>query len=104
MQTEDSIKITNRFFTILHHLIKLKVLRGKGAFARQYGVSQPNLRKLERNPASDIFQSAWLYYLVRDFNVNPEWLLTGKGKRFTVEPKPLKKFIYKKRVKLLPGP
>jgi hypothetical protein len=99
MQTPDSIKITKRFFSILYYLTKIKVIRGKATFARQYDVSQPSLRKLEREPESDIMQVSWLYYLVRDFNVSPEWILTGKGKRFTIEPTKKEKYLYKKRVK-----
>jgi hypothetical protein len=97
MQTEDSIKITKRFFSILYYLTKIKAIRGKATFARQYGVSQPSLRRLEREPHSDIMQIVWLFYLVRDFDVSAEWLLTGRGKRFTIEPEKKEKYLYKER-------
>jgi len=99
MQTEDSIKIINRFFGILRQLTKLKLIRGKGTFAKKYGVSQPNLKKLENEPWRDIFQVAWIYYLERDFKVSSSYIITGKGKKFLIPPVPQKKFVYKKRKK-----
>lgn len=37
------------------------------------------MNTLEKDMSRDIFQPAWLTYLVKDFGVSSEWLLTGKG-------------------------
>ncbi len=103
MQIEDNVKIINRFFKILEHLRTLKVLRGKGGFANKYGVEQTHLRRLEREPHRGGFQVAWLMYLVRDYNVSPEWILTGKGKRYTIPPIAQPKYIYKKKENATPN-
>ena len=34
---------------------------------------------LEKDPSRDIFQPAWLTYLVEDYGVSAQWLLTGVG-------------------------
>lgn len=38
--------------------------------------------QLEKDHARNIFQTAWLAYLVRDFHVSPSWLLVGDGDFF----------------------
>lgn len=79
MQTPDSQIIVNRFFEALGRLIADKKIRGRQTFTRTYNINRWNMYTLESNPSSDIFQSAWLTYLVRDFHVSPLWLLTGEG-------------------------
>lgn len=79
MQTADSQIIIQRFFEVIQILIQTHVIRGKQTFTRRYGINRWNMITLSKNYASDIFQPAWLTYLVRDYNVSAEWLLTGKG-------------------------
>lgn len=79
MQTEDSQKIVKRFFEALHILKDHKKIRGKQTFTREHDINRWNLNTLEKDPTRDIFQSAWLTYLVRDYKVSPMWLLTGLG-------------------------
>lgn len=79
MQTEDSQRVVKRFFEALAYLKARKVIRGKQTFTRAYNINRWNMNSLEKNPASDIFQPAWLSYLVNDYGVSAQWLLTGKG-------------------------
>jgi len=79
MQTPDSQIIVKRFFEALYRLKELGVIRGKQTFTNKYGIDRWNLNKLEKDPDRDIFQPAWLTYLVNDYGISPEWLLTGKG-------------------------
>ena len=79
MQTTDSQKIVGRFFTALQYLIDTKAIRGKQTFTRRYNINRWNLLTLEKDYARDIFQPAWLAYLVDDFSISPVWLLTGRG-------------------------
>lgn len=89
MQTKDSQLIVNRFFEALRYLKEERVIRGKQTFTTKYDINRWNLNTLEKAPERDIFQPAWLTYLVRDYNISAHWLLTGEGTVFTNNLKPV---------------
>jgi len=79
MQTPDSQQIVNRFFDALHYLKMRKVIRGLNTFTRRYGINRWNMITQMHEPERDMFQMAWLTYLVNDYGVSAKWLLTGEG-------------------------
>ena len=79
MQTEDSQKIVKRFFEALQYLKAEKIIRGKQTFTTRFNINRWNLNSLEKDPSRDIFQPAWLTYLVNEYGVSATWLLTGRG-------------------------
>ena len=79
MQTEQSQIIVRRFFEAVHRLKADKVIRGKQTFTARYGINRWNFNTLEKEPERDIFQVAWLGFLVTDYKVSPWWLLVGEG-------------------------
>lgn len=79
MQTEDSQKVVRRFFEALHYLKDQKIIRGKQTFTTRFNINRWNLNSLEKDPSRDIFQPAWLTYLVNEYGVSATWLLTGRG-------------------------
>ena len=79
MQTEDSQKIVRRFFQALYRLKDDGKIRGKQTFTREFDINRWNLNSLEKDPSRDIFQTAWLFYLVKVYRVSARWLLTGDG-------------------------
>ena len=83
MQSPDSQIIVARFFEALSRLKDHKVLRGKKSFTDRYGINRWNMNTLATDHTRDIFQPAWLSYLVRDFHVSPAWLLVGQGDFFS---------------------
>lgn len=79
MQTEDSQKIIRRFFQALQYLKDQRIIRGKQTFTRRFGINRWNMLTVEKEPSRDMFQTAWLNYLVTEYGVSAEWLLTGRG-------------------------
>lgn len=91
MQTSDSQKIVERFFEVIYDLKARRVIRGKQTFTRAYGIDRWNFNKVEADKSRDIFQISWLAYLVNDFGVSSEWLMTGRGDMYISVPQPAKK-------------
>ena len=87
MQTTESQAVIRRFFEALYALKDRKEIRGKQTFTNQYGINRWNLNSLEKDMSRDIFQVAWLTYLVRDYGVSSHWLLTGRGDMFPSQKK-----------------
>lgn len=79
MNTPDSQAVVQRFFQALYYLKAEHIIRGKQTFTNKHGINRWNLNSLEKDPASNIFQVAWLGYLVQDYGVSSRWLLTGQG-------------------------
>ncbi len=82
MQSPDSQIIIKRFFEALQKLKEYKVIRGKQTFTNRYNINRWNLNTLENSLERDLFQVAWLDYLVKDYMISPRWLLTGEGNFF----------------------
>lgn len=83
MNNPDSQQIVCRFFWVLDELKSHRVIRGRQTFTDRHDINRWNMNTCEKTPASNIFQLAWLCYLVSDFPfVNAKWLLTGLGKPF----------------------
>lgn len=85
MQNPDSQKVVKRFFRALSVLINRKKLRGRKTFTDRYGINRRALYRLEKELSYGIFQVSWLTYLVEDYGVSAEFLLTGKGKILSEE-------------------
>lgn len=85
MAWNDNIEIVGRFFTAIRRLIDDNVIRGVQTFTRRYGINRRNFITLEHEPYRHIFQVCWLAYLVNDYKVSPDWLITGNGSFYQPE-------------------
>ncbi len=79
MQNEASQAVVVRFFEVLQYLKENRHLRGLQTFTTRYNINKRNLYQLKADPSRDIFQVAWLTFLVNDYNVSARYLLTGTG-------------------------
>lgn len=83
MQNKNSQAIILRFFQALHTLKERKAIRGIKTVTDRYGINRRNFWELERNPSRDMFEVEWLALVCRDYDINPFWLLLGRGDMFT---------------------
>lgn len=79
-EPKECTEITQRFFQALAELKSLKRIRGFKTFSRTYGENHWNFTTCRKNMTR--IKQEWLTYLVQDFDVSPQWLLTGKGPMF----------------------
>ncbi len=82
METNHSVQISKRFFKALAEIIAKKELRGIQTFTNLYGIDKRNFYKVKKDPEHFNLNYSWLYYMVDDFDVSAEWLITGNGKMF----------------------
>lgn len=71
--------IVARFFEALAWLKESRQIRGVKTFTDRYGIHRRSLQRLQKNPGTNDFKAAWLTYLVTDFGISADWLLTGEG-------------------------
>lgn len=79
MTHPKSIQINIRFFAALEALLLTGKLATRKEFCQKYSIDPGNLTRLNREPKR-AFELAYLNYLVVDFDISAEWLLTGNGK------------------------
>ena len=74
--------ITKRFFLILDVVTNQRKIRGLKTFTDNHGINYWNFSTLKKDQDKRMLKAEWLAYIVEDFNVNAEWLLTGIGNMF----------------------
>lgn len=79
MTQEEQNQIVARFFEALAWLKETRQIRGVKTFTDRYGIHRRSLQRLQKDPGTNDFKAAWLTYLVVDFSINAQWLLTGEG-------------------------
>lgn len=79
MTQEEQNMIVARFFEALAWLKESRQIRGVKTFTDRYGIHRRSLQRLQKNPGTNDFKAAWLTYLVTDFGISADWLLTGEG-------------------------
>lgn len=77
----DTIRIVERWFSALDRLKADGCIGGLKTITDRYGLNRWNTMSLRKEPAECFgrFRPSWLQYLVRDYHVNPYWLLLGSG-------------------------
>ena len=74
--------INKRFFQALDNLKTIKAIRGIQTFAREHNIDRRTMYNIKTNPQTQRIKTEWLHYIVTDFNISAEWLLTGRGSMF----------------------
>lgn len=79
------VEIVNRFFGALDRLKDDGCIRGLKTITDRYGLNRWNVMSLRSEPSEYYgrFRPSWLQFLVRDYHVNPYWLMLGSGDFYT---------------------
>lgn len=80
--SEEGIQITRRFFAAVERLKQMKRIRGLQTFTREHGINRWNMVTLREDPGNRVLKPEWICYLVKDYGVSAEWIITGKGEMF----------------------
>lgn len=82
MNTPGSQHIMERFYVALDAIIAMEKIKGVATYCRLYDIDRRNFIAQRKDLNRGWFQLSWLQPMIKDFNINAEWLLTGKGKMF----------------------
>ena len=86
MSAQISQSVVDRFFRALYYLIDAGQLKSRRAFCLKYEITHTYLYRVEKNHDSKMFDLSWLTYLVCDYRISANWLLTGEGSVFFESP------------------
>ena len=75
----ESAHVSTRFFYAIEQLTAAGRIDGVKEFAKRYGLNKRSMYFQRTEPDRRIITPAWLVYLVRDYGVSAEFLLTGEG-------------------------
>jgi len=64
-------------------LIENGTLKSKRAFAIANNIEYTSFSRCERERESDRFQLVWITYLIKEYPINVNWIMTGEGGVFT---------------------
>lgn len=79
--SKEAIQINRRFFEAIDALKRRKELAGIYGFALRYNVVLGNLYTIKSQERGTV-KAEYLMFLVRDFGISAQWLLTGEGDMF----------------------
>jgi len=80
--SKEGVAITKRFFQAIDMLQMQHTIRGLQTFTREHGLNRWNMITLKESPDIRVLKPECLAYLVQDYDVSAEWLLTGVGPMF----------------------
>lgn len=81
-------ELNSRFYIFFDSLVKSKIVKDRADFANKSNISVSMLTEIAKDRTQvglKIIQNS-----VRNFNLNPTWLLTGEGEMFLATTKPYK--------------
>ena len=75
------VDIVVRFFSAIDRLKADGCIGGLKTITDRYGLNRWNIMSLREKPAEYYgrFRPSWVQFLVRDYHINPYWLLLGSG-------------------------
>lgn len=86
------VSLNRRFFVALDALIARGLIKSLSGFIIECGLHAPRYRELRnvygtaptgRGSRYVAVEAEALYYLITQYNVSADWLITGRGRMFT---------------------
>lgn len=83
MNTQVSKQIMERFYSALDAIIAKNDIRGVATYCRLYDIDRRNFVAQRHDLDRGWFQLSWLQPMIKEYGVNADWLLTGRGRMFS---------------------
>lgn len=80
MKAFHDTEIENRFFKAVDTVIEMGLIRGVNTFTSEHNIDRRNFMAAKK--AQRGIRLSWIYFLVTDFNISSEWIITGNGSMF----------------------
>ena len=80
--SKEGVAITKRFFEAIELLKAQKTIRGLQTFTRNNNINYWNITTVRNNPEVSVLKPEWINFLVTDYDISAEWIITGKGNVF----------------------
>lgn len=78
----EGIAITKRFFEAIDMLKAQKRMRGLLTFTKAHDINYWNINTVRNQPEASVLKPEWIAYLVLDYGISSDWLITGRGGMF----------------------
>lgn len=75
----EKMEVLDRFFIAIKKLTEDKLIGGLLSFSTKYGISRSLMQVKRKHAGGPELPSSWLLHLVKDYKVNPYWVLLGEG-------------------------
>lgn len=80
--SSEGEQITKRFFKAIDFLIEHKYIRGVKTFSTRYNINYWNFKTLKKEPDKRILKPEYINFLVVDYGISANWIITGNGEMF----------------------
>jgi hypothetical protein len=78
----EGVAITKRFFEAIDILKAQRTMRGLTTFTNAHDINYWNINTVRNQPDVSVLKPEWITYLVLDYGISAEWILTGRGGMF----------------------
>lgn len=77
----EGIAVTKRFFEALD-MLKAQRKTNLLTFTKAHAINYWNINTVKNQPEIRVLKPEWITYLVIDYGISADWILTGRGSMF----------------------
>lgn len=79
-QNDIRMEIIERFYLAFDAVLEMQKFRGVQTYCTMYGIDKRNFYAQRKDLNRGWFKVSWMQPLVKEYGVNADWLITGRGK------------------------